>query len=213
MSNLNKLITISALTICFVIYTFAFPIFEKGYDLYNETLDSNDIESIISDIRNRDNYVSIEDVSSKYLDALIKSEDKRFFYHNGIDPISLGRAVYNDIRAMKFVQGGSTITQQLAKNLFFSFEKKMERKVAEGLMAIKLEKELSKSEILELYINIIYFGENCYGIKEASNHYYGKNPNDLTENQIDALVYTIKSPNNYNPNKLDTLAKEVITRD
>jgi membrane peptidoglycan carboxypeptidase len=102
--------------------------------------------------------------------------------------------------AGRFEQGGSTITQQLAKNMYFSFEKKYERKVAELFVAFQLEKELTKDEILELYCNIAYYGEGCYGLKQAAEHYYGVDPLELSEVQIVALVWTLKSPNNYNPN-------------
>ncbi|MGB4984723.1 MAG: biosynthetic peptidoglycan transglycosylase, partial [Erysipelotrichaceae bacterium] len=130
----------------------------------------------------------------------IESEDKRFYTHPGFDVIAIIRATYNNIKARGFVQGGSTITQQLAKNMYFSFEKTLERKVGELLMALKMERELTKNEIMELYINIIYFGEECYGIKEAARHYYNVDVNKLDLKQMKILVETIKSPSAFNPN-------------
>ena len=89
----------------------------------------------------------------------------------GVDVIATGRAVINDIKAMDFVEGGSTITQQLAKNMYFSQEKTLDRKAAEMFMALKIEREYSKEEILEAYINSIYYGEGYYSLREASLGY------------------------------------------
>lgn len=178
------------------------PIHDSGYALYSEVLADRDLDSLVDTIKSRPTYVKLSDIPSEYLISLIKSEDKRYYYHFGVDPIAITRAIYHDIRLMRFAEGGSTITQQLAKNLYFSFEKNFERKIAEVYMALKLEKKFTKDEILELYVNIIYFGEKCYGINAASHYYYGVAPVELSQIQIDALVFTIKCPNNYNPKKL-----------
>ena len=116
--------------------------------------------------------------------------------HSGIDGIALARAVGRLGRD----GGGSTITQQLAKNMFFSFEKKYARKVAELLVAVQLEDKLSKEEILELYSNIIYFGNGYYGITEASNGYFEVGSKELNKEQAIVLAGIPKSPNVYNPN-------------
>ena len=176
------------------------PTVFKGYQMYKNATQEVDLDTKVKEIRANENYVTLDQIPQEYLTRLIQSEDKRFYSHHGIDYIATARAMYNNVKARAFKEGGSTITQQLAKNLYFSFEKKLERKVAELFVVQKLEKKLTKNEILELYCNIIYFGENCYGIKEAANHYYNKEPNELNEEQIKALVYTIKSPNHYNPN-------------
>lgn len=176
------------------------PTIINGYKMYKNATMEVDLETKIKEIQAYDNYVTFDQIPKDYITSLIKSEDKRFYKHEGFDYLATARAMYNNVKAKAFKEGGSTITQQLAKNLYFSFEKKLERKVAELFVVQQLEKKLTKNEILELYCNIIYFGENCYGIKEAANHYYNKQPDELDQDEIEALVYTIKSPNHYNPN-------------
>lgn len=200
----KKAVILLLVSIFFIIgvhfFTKVYPIVASGYKMYQEAIQENSIESIIEEVKEDDNYVTLDEISQEYLAQVLKSEDRRFYYHFGVDPIAITRAMYNNIQAGSFIQGGSTITQQLAKNMYFSFDKKLDRKVAELFVAFKLEKMLTKEEILELYCNIIYFGENCYGLKEATNHYYGVAPIELSTTQVSALVKTIKSPNNYNPN-------------
>ena len=105
-----------------------------------------------------------------------------------------------NVVARSTVEGGSSITQQLAKNMYFSFEKRYERKVAELFVAFDLEKSASKDDILEMYCNIAYFGEGCYGLREATLHYYNLEPLEISTEQAASLVKTLKSPNYYNPN-------------
>ena len=124
-------------------------------------------------------------------------DDHRFYEHWGVDVLATLRAAYNDIRAMSFVEGGSTITQQLAKNLYFTQEKKVERKVAEVFMAVELEKEYSKKDILELYVNSIYFGNNYYCVKDASMGYFGKEPGKMTEYESTLLAGIPNAPSVY----------------
>ena len=141
-----------------------------------------------------------------YVDAVLSVEDHRFYGHIGIDPIAITRAVINDIRAGAFVEGGSTITQQLAKNLYFTQEKKMERKAAEVFMAFALEKEYSKNEILELYVNTIYFGNGYYCIKDASEGYFGKAPEDMDDYESTLLAGVPNAPSKYAPTVNPALA-------
>ena len=176
------------------------PIAIEGYKMYKEAVTTTNLNTAITTIRNDETYVTIDQISETFLEEVIESEDKRFYSHNGIDLLATARAMFHNVKAGRFVQGGSTITQQLAKNLYFSFDKQYERKVAELLVARDIENTLDKEEILELYCNIAYFGEGCYGVKEAANHYYGIEAAELTNKQADALVWTLKSPNNYNPN-------------
>ena len=103
-----------------------------------------------------------------YVQAVVAVEDHRFYEHFGLDLIAIGRALVNDIKAGRYVEGGSTITQQLAKNLYFSQEKTMNRKAAEVFLALELERNYTKDEILELYVNSIYFGDGYYNVGEAS---------------------------------------------
>lgn len=177
------------------------PTVYKGYQLYRSVVKETAIAEKVAEIKRSVNYVELDDISDYFKDEIIKSEDKRFWFHFGIDPLAIIRAIKNDILAGSFVEGGSTITQQLAKNMYFDFDKNFERKVAEVFVAFHLEKDYSKDEILEMYLNCIYFGENCYGIKEAASHYYGAVPETISKSQADSLVITIKCPNLYNPNE------------
>lgn len=178
-----------------------FPLIQGGYNLYKTATSEISLEDKVAELKGKDNYINLDAITDEFIDTLLKSEDKRFYYHLGFDPIATSRAIYNDIRLGYFAQGGSTITQQLAKNIYFSFEKKIERKVAELFAAFDIERNMTKNEILEIYINIAYYGEGCFGLKEAANHYYFVDPIELSSEQIVALVWTIKSPNNYNPNE------------
>ena len=123
----------------------------KGYNMYKEAITKQSIEGMVNEIHSKEHYTKIEDLPQTYLDAVVAVEDRRFYRHCGIDLISIGRAIFNDIRSMKLVEGGSTITQQLAKNIYFTQEKKFERKIAEVFIAFEIEKRYNKNEILELY--------------------------------------------------------------
>lgn len=180
------------------------PLAVRGYRLYRAALNEHSIQESVETIRSSSDYVTLDQLPEEYIHELLQSEDKRFYIHSGIDPIAIVRAAWNDLKAGAYVQGGSTITQQLAKNMYFSFSKTMDRKFAELFMAEDLENSLTKDEILELYINDIYFGNGQYGIKNASEYYYGVEPKNLTSEQIDSLVYTIKCPNEFNPVSLGT---------
>jgi membrane peptidoglycan carboxypeptidase len=168
--------------------------------MYRDAVDAVSIEDRVAEIRADENFVTIDSIAPSFLTQLIAAEDQRFYSHGGIDLISTGRALLTNVKSGSFSEGGSSITQQLAKNMYFTFEKRLDRKVAELLVAFRLEKMLTKDEILDLYCNIAYFGENMYGIREASLHYYGIEPIDLSEEQSGALVLTLKSPSVNNPN-------------
>ena len=125
------------------------------------------LEDKVAEVKSKENYTTIEEMPQMYINAVVSVEDHRFYDHGGIDIIAIGRAFINDIKAMSFVEGGSTITQQLAKNMYFTQEKKIERKIAEVFMAWKIEDNYSKEEIFELYVNSIYFGDGYYTIHDA----------------------------------------------
>lgn len=175
------------------------PVVVKGYNMYTDALEQVPLEDKVSEIQSKSDYISLTDLPSEFIYALLESEDSRFYEHSGVDIVSIGRAIWIDIKTMSFAEGGSTITQQLAKNMYFEFDKKLSRKVADALMAREIEKHYDKNEILELYINSIYFGEGCYGISAASRYYYGVAPSELTQEQQAALIKTIKAPSVYNP--------------
>lgn len=183
-------------------------LFLNGYKLYNSTIENSSISDKIKEIQSEDTYVSINDVPEYYKNAIIAVEDHRFREHGAIDIISIGRAIVSNIEAKEFNEGGSTITQQVAKNLYFITEDDIiSRKIAEILVAIDLEKNYSKDDILEFYINTIYFGEGYYGIKEASNGYYKKEPKDLTLYEATLLAGVPNAPSVYAPTINPDLAK------
>ena len=180
----------------------------KGYDMYKEAIQETPLEEKVEEIKSKANYTKISELPQMYLDAVISVEDHRFYKHSGIDVIAIGRAIINDIKAMDFVEGGSTITQQIAKNEYFTQEKKITRKIAEVFMAYEIEKNYLKEEILELYINTIYFGNGYYNIKDACEGYFGKSPNEMTEGECIMLAGIPNAPSVYNPKENPKLAKE-----
>ncbi len=131
-------------------------------------------------------------------DALIAVEDKRFYYHFGIDPYALARAVYSNLRKQKR-QGGSTITQQLAKNVFLTHERTLKRKVQEAFLSLWLEWKFSKEQILTIYMNRVYYGTNAWGVDGAARTYFGHSATELSLWESAMLAGIMKSPNNYNP--------------
>ena len=174
----------------------------SGWIMYRECITESPLQTVVENIQNQEGYIELDQISSEYIEALLESEDQVFYKHHGFNLVSTLRALMTNIQEGYYAEGGSTITQQLAKNLYFDFDKKIERKVAELFMAHEIEESLEKDEILEIYLNVIYYGENCYGIEEAAQHYFSVSALDLNEEQIEALVVTVKSPNNYNPNVL-----------
>jgi len=143
--------------------------------------------------------ISIEKIPEHVQQAFIAVEDQRFYEHAGIDLKSIIRASFRNIAAMSKVEGGSTITQQLAKNLFLSNDKTWSRKAKEAMAAVYLEQKFSKEQLLELYLNEIYFGEGVYGIEAAANHFFSKSADDLTIAEGALLAGMVKGPNGYSP--------------
>ena len=179
-----------------------------GYNMYKEAIEEVPLEEKVAKIQSKENYTYLEEMPQMYINAVISVEDRRFFSHSGIDIIAIGRAVINDIKAMSFVEGGSTITQQLAKNIYFTQEKKITRKIAEVFMAFEIEKNYDKDEILELYLNTSYFGDGYYTVKEASRGYFGKEPEDMTDYECIMLAGIPNAPSVYAPTKNPDLAKQ-----
>ena len=180
----------------------------KGYEMYSKAIKAMPLEEKVKEIKSRANYTELSEVPQTYINAVISVEDHRFYKHSGIDIIAIGRAVVNNIKTMSFAEGGSTITQQIAKNEYFTQEKKMTRKIAEIFMAFKIEKNYDKDEILELYINTIYFGNGYYNIKDAAMGYFGKLPKDMTDSECIMLAGIPNAPSVYAPTENPDLAKQ-----
>lgn len=180
----------------------------SGYKMYKEAVQNTTISEMVKSIQDDENFVEYNELPEIYIDAVISVEDKRFFEHNGVDYLAICRALWNDIRAFSFVEGGSTITQQIMKNEYFTQEKRLERKVAEVFAAWDLEKECSKEEIFELYVNTIYFGSGYYGIYDAAQGYYGKTPMELTDYEAVMLAGLPNAPSAYSIDVNPQLAKQ-----
>ena len=180
----------------------------NGYNMYKEAIETMPLEEKVEKIRAKENYAEFSELPQMYVNAVISVEDKRFFKHNGIDVIAIGRAAINDIKAMSYVEGGSTITQQLAKNMYFTQEKIMERKIAEVFMAWKIEDNYFKEDIFELYVNSIYFGDGYYTVKEACRGYFNKELDEMTDYECILLAGIPNAPSVYAPTKNPDLAKQ-----
>ena len=178
------------LIILIVISIIGFFVYQ-GYSLYKEAISEMSIEEKIEEIKEDvPEYIEYDKLPKDYVNAVIAVEDRRFFNHNGVDVISIMRAIITDIRTMKLAEGGSTITQQLAKNVYFTQRKEFTRKIAEVFMAFEFEKKCSKEEIFELYVNTIYFGDGYYCIYDASNGYFDKMPNEMNLYECTLSRYT-----------------------
>ncbi len=146
------------------------------------------------------NFVSLEEISPNMVNALLSTEDKRFYSHPGIDPVGIARALVGVVTHFgKPVGGGSTITQQLAKNVFLTLDQNLMRKAKELFLSFELEKRYTKDEILEMYLNNVYFGNGAYGIENAANRYFGKQASELTISEAAILAGALKAPSYYNP--------------
>ena len=178
----------------------------NGYNMYKGALEQMPLSKKVASIIEKENYSKIDEIPQIYKDAVISVEDHRFYKHNGVDIIAIGRAFVNDIKAMEFVEGGSTITQQLAKNIYFTQEKKITRKIAEVFMAFEIEKEYDKNQILELYLNTSYFGDGYYTVKEACKGYFNKELKEMTDYECILLAGIPNAPSVYATTKNSELA-------
>ncbi|WP_158299617.1 transglycosylase domain-containing protein [Paenibacillus antri] len=143
--------------------------------------------------------VSIDRMPEVLLEAIIAVEDRRYYDHPGVDIASIARALYKDLQAGEYVEGASTITQQLAKRAFLTPDKSIERKLKEAAYALKIEMTYDKEEVLERYLNSIYFGEGAYGVQAASRTYFGKDVSELTLPEAALLAGLPKAPSRYSP--------------
>src|SRR5712691_13461166 len=144
-------------------------------------------------------FVPIAHIPRALRDAVLATEDRRFYQHWGIDPIGVGRAVWQNYRRGRVVEGGSTITQQLTKVLFLTPDKSMERKFKEAVLALELERRYSKDRILEMYLNQIYFGHGAYGVEAAARTYFGKSVSELNVRESALLAGLPRAPSAYSP--------------
>lgn len=195
---------------------YAIVILAGNYVIDNEKLVLNNSSSLVDEsgnlitrvyVENRQP-VSIDEIPEHVQEAFVAVEDSRFYEHSGIDYRSIGRAVYRNILAGGKAEGGSTITQQLTKNVFLTNEKSWLRKIKEVFISLNLERRYSKDEILEMYLNQIYFGHGAYGLQTASNLYFNKDVSELTLEEGALLAGLPKAPNSYSPINNEESSKE-----
>ena len=199
---MKKIIKIIVILIAIVIFVFMLQFIYtlvRGHSMYKAEVKELSVKDKLGKIQSMDNFTKINDVPKIFTDAIISVEDRRFYSHKGIDPLSIARAVVTDIQTKEFTEGGSTITQQIAKNQFFTQNKNIYRKVAEIFVARDIEKEFSKDEILEIYYNTNYYGYGYYGIYAAAQGYYEKDPKDLTDYEATLLAGVPNAPSVYSP--------------
>ena len=180
----------------------------QGYGIYKDVTEADPLTQKVEEIKTQEHYTPYEELPKTYIEAVIAGEDQRFLKHGGFDLLSTGRAVLANIRSGEMVQGGSTITQQLARNLYFEQDKDLSRKVAELMVAFSLEKEYDKEEIFALYVNTIYFGSGYYNIYDASQGYYGKTPAELSDYEATMLAGIPNAPSVYDPTVNPDLAEQ-----
>ena len=179
-----------------------------GYDKYQQALAERPLSNVLEELQGKENYTQYEDIPEIYYKALVAVEDRRFYKHNGFDIIGTSRAIYNDIKANELLEGGSTISQQLAKNLYFPQDNTLQRKIAEIFMAMKIEREYEKEDVLEFYVNGIYYGSGYYSIYDASKGYFGKEPKDMTDYECTLLVGIPNAPSVYSLDVRSDLAEQ-----
>ena len=181
----------------------------KEYMPANATKVYADDDTLIGEFKvEKGVYVSINKIPENVLRAVVAVEDNRFWHHKGIDYIAIIRALSRDIRAGRIKEGASTITQQLAKVVFLSPERTVIRKLKEATLAFRIEKNLTKEEIIELYLNKIYFGHGAYGIEMAARSYFGKSISEVNLAEAALLGGLIKAPSRYSPYSNLDLAKK-----
>ena len=181
----------------------------NGYGLYKDAIEEMSLEDKVKEIREDEDFVPLTSLPIEYQQAVIAVEDHRFKEHGAIDLIAIGRAIWVNITNLELREGGSTITQQVAKNLYFIEDNNnpIKRKVAEIFMAFKLESMYSKDDILEMYVNTIYFGDGYYGIKEACNGYLDKEPQNMTLYESTMMAGIPNAPSVYAPTVNPELTK------
>ena len=182
--------------------------FIVGYSVYSGALKEKPLISRMDEIENDEHFVPFSELPKNYINAVVAVEDHRFYDHGPIDFIAIGRAIWVNVTNFELREGGSTITQQLAKNVILSQDETATRKLGEIVAAFDIEKNYSKDDILALYVNTCYFGEGYYGIYDASMGYYNKEPKDLTLDEATMLAGVPNAPSVYAPTVNPDLAKK-----
>ena len=197
--KISILLFISTLVIIIGIYVYSYFMPAMSLDSANSYYLYDNKDNVVYQGSNKSAWVSLKEIDPKFLNYIISIEDQHFYHHLGFDIPRILKTLFTNIKSGKILAGASSISQQYVKNLYLTFDQTWERKIEEAFLTIKLETHYSKDEILEGYLNTIYFGEGVYGIKNAANYYFNKEPNALTDEEAIILAGIPKSPNNYNP--------------
>ncbi len=197
--KISILLFISTLVIIIGIYVYSYFMPAMSLNSANSYYLYDNKDNVVYQGSNKSAWVSLKEIDPKFLKYIISIEDQHFYHHLGFDVPRILKTLFTNIKSGKILAGASSISQQYVKNLYLTFDQTWERKIEEAFLTIKLETHYSKDEILEGYLNTIYFGEGVYGIKNAANYYFNKEPNDLTDEEAIILAGIPKSPNNYNP--------------
>lgn len=203
----NFIRNLSVFVLFFIVFISTFVI-GIGWVKYAEVTKKSPIDDAISQIKAKENYTNIDDISLTFINAMVAVEDRRFYKHNGVDVIGIGRAFVKNVKDKTLSEGGSCITQQLAKNMYFINDNTLSRKIAEIFISIELEKKLSKKEILELYFNVIYYGSGYYNIYDASMGYFNKIPAKISDYEATLLAGIPNAPSVYSLKNNPDLAKQ-----
>ena len=179
-----------------------------GWLKYKKVTSAIPIDVAVVNIKNSEHYTTSDKISETFINAMVAVEDKRFFQHSGIDFIGVIRAIGKNMKEKSFSEGGSGITQQLAKNIYFINDNTITRKIAEVFVTVELEKKLTKDEILELYFNVIYYGSGYYNVYDASKGYFNKMPSELTDYEATLLAGIPNAPSVYSLKNNPDLAKK-----
>ena len=209
---MKKIVKIILISILAIILTIGIYISASGYIFYKNTVKTANLEDKVKQIRQSESFIPISEIPKDYINAVIAVEDHRFKEHGAIDVIAIGRAISSDVKNKELVEGGSTITQQVVKNLYYMEDDtkndSLDRKISEILIGVQLEKKYSKDEILELYANNIYFGDGYYCIKDAAEGYFGKLPSEMNLYECTLLAGIPNAPSVYSPNVNPELSKQ-----
>ena len=179
-----------------------------GYTGYHSATADYPVTQAVNDVQMKSNYTTLENMPEIYKNAVVSVEDHRFYDHGGLDIVATTRALLRNFFSGDIQEGGSTITQQLAKNLYFSQEQSFRRKLAEVFVAIDLERHFTKDQILEAYINCIYYGNGYYCVHDASVGYFGVVPLQMSNDQATLLAGVPNAPSRYAPTVDMSLARQ-----
>lgn len=203
-SNMWKFCKIIFILVCIL----SFTLLTTAYVRYRTTIQEEPLEVLVSELRQREDYVTLDTIDNTFIHAILAIEDPTFYHHHGIVLSNIWEAVKTNVKEKEFAMGGSTITQQLSKNLYLDQRKTFHRKVTELFFVNDIESSLTKDEILELYLNVIYFGDGYYGIAQASQGYFQTTPDKLTKAQATILAGLPQAPAVYQLSDGLELAKQ-----